>query len=204
MLLVLAALTLGGSQPATVLAARDLQEALRFRSEFGLSTEIAAIEAASVERADLRYGTPLSVEEAAEMDRRVELERQLGPLGTYLDSIPEFGGWYIDQAAGHIVDLAFTVDPTPYLGEIEELIPDGMAFRTRTVQFTERELREVQARIGQDRAWLEELGIAAYEIPVNVRLNVVELGVSDAAPGITKAIAGRYGTDSVQHPVRHQ
>ena len=191
--------TAAGTDSGSV-SPEELATAARFRAEFGFRSDIAHLEAVAGDPgASFDYGTPLTADEQAEMDRRVAIERRLGSLQGYLAGVPTFGGAYIDQAAGHVVDIAFTVDPEAHAVHIEQHLPSGAKYRLRSVEHSERELRDLQARVDADAEWLsDEFGVVVLENPIDPRTNRLEVGVSALTPIVDAALGERYGTDRVR------
>jgi hypothetical protein len=179
--------------PATLI------DAARFRAEFGFAADPAVIQAAeSDQNANRDWGVALLPAEAAEMARRDAIEDRLGPLNRYLAARPGFGGAYIDQRAGHIIDIAFTADAAPSLAELDPFLPAGSRYRTRVVQHTQAELRAVQDRMTADAAWFQTHATTMIEDPILVRDNVVELDLLHPTPAVIAAAQERYGQDLVR------
>jgi hypothetical protein len=190
-----------GLEPASSVQAvgvDDMADAIRFRTEFGLDSDPTHIAAITLDPNSSRvYGVALSPDEATEMERRAEVESQLEPLNTYLRSLPEFGGAYIDQAAGHVFVLGFTSIAAADEERIAGFLPSGTAIRMLEVANSEADLRDVQAWVTNDSRWLADLGTHALEIPVNPRTNRVEIGLTRLDEAIAASMNERYGKDRV-------
>lgn len=89
---------------------RDQME-IAFRQEFGLRSDLAFVhqvraDASATSPGEDVYPVPLTPVERADMDRRREVEAQLGPAQAYAEQhAASFGGMYIDQAAGGVLTL---------------------------------------------------------------------------------------------------
>lgn len=184
--------------PIRAVTSEDLAEALRFRTEFGLSTDPGYLQAiAASPNASRLYATPLSSDEQAEMDRRRDIESGLEPLILYLQQVPEFGGAYIDQTAGHLIVVGFAENANAHAESVRGLLPPDARVEVRDVRYSERDLRALQATIANDDPWFAELGTVALEVPFNPRTNRVDIGLSVLNLDIQRAVEGRYGSDRV-------
>lgn len=193
--LVAAFLIPAASLPAVGLASNpaDYADDLRFREEFGLTTELAAIAAikptASSEEA---FGLPLTAEELRDLEDRVAAEPAIAQLQAHLRTIPSFAGLYIDQEAGGVVDIAFAEDPSLHNDAIASH-PIGLPSRTRQVAISETDLLRLNERVAHDREALDSLGIQANEVYPDIRANVVMIGVEPFTPGVVQTLHQRYG-----------
>lgn len=171
----------------------DYADDLRFREEFGLTTEITAVSAivASAE-AEAAFGVSLTAEELADVERRTAAEPAIAQLQAQLRRSPSFAGLYIDQAAGGVVDIAFTDDPSFHVDMLASPAI-GLPTRTRQVAVSEADLLELNKIVAYDRAALADLGIQANEVYPDIRTNVVMIGVEPFTPAVVQTLHERYG-----------
>ena len=86
-----------------------LAEELRFRHDFGLTTDVATVRNLMANPASYRdWPYALTPAEEAEMSRRLAMEREMGPLEGAAEKLPHFAGHWIDQRAG-----ALSSSPSP-------------------------------------------------------------------------------------------
>jgi hypothetical protein len=180
---------------ATTANPLDIAEAIRFREAYGLRADTAFV-ADVAESIDVvrDWGVPLTPPEANELQRRVAIEQRLGDLQDFLRWRPEFAGVYIDQAAGHVIDVAVTAETEQLREQVKSLMPEGARYRIREVRTSLGELEQLQDRVDADGIWMREaLGIVPLETYVDVKENVVAIGVSTLTDVISSAISARYG-----------
>jgi len=170
--------------------------ALRFRQQYGFAADASTVRLAQNDPgASTEFGVPLLPDELTEMKRRIVIEQSLAPLGNYLMSQPVFGGKYIDQAAGHVLVVAFTEDPESHRAGIDELLPAGTTYRLRQVENTYRDLVSLQETVLADDAWLTSAGIRMFQIGINEETNRVELGLASLTAESRILLEARYGRD---------
>ncbi len=139
---------------------------------------------------------PLTEEEAAELTRRVNLEPRIAELQARLRTeFAEFGGLYIDQGAGGVVDVAMvTSDLTAAKSLVDSLADGSIAVRVRGVAFTEAELERLAAKLTAERSFQVSLGTWANEIWPDVRANRVRVGIDPYSGELGGALESRYGS----------
>jgi len=194
--LVMALLVVGTVPQATraVVSEADVAEGVRFRSEMGFVTDLDFINAVSRDiRSSWDYGVALTPTEKAEIDRRLEIGAQSGPLSRHLRSVPTYAGGYTDQAGGHVFVIGFTDDPARHEAAIQDLLPAGATYRVRRVPHTLAELMDLQERITVERNFLAAQGISVTAIIVDEIHNQVEVGVADLDDDDVSTLEGRYG-----------
>lgn len=114
-----------------------------------------------------------------------------------------FGGLFIDNDAGRLIDVAFTRDIAEHEAALRELVPAGTELRVRAVRHTLAELWALQNRVGNE-LFAADSGINLYSTSTNVFDNVVEIEGSAADPDAAEAsLRDRYGADALRvtlHP----
>lgn len=174
-------------------------EALRFRETFGLSTDPAVIDSLADDPPTRPWSIPLTDDEAAEMERRVEIQNGLAALHTYgRVNSSVFGGVWIDQDAGGIVEVQVTDDPVRHADAVRELVPPSAEVRLRKVANSFEELEALATRIHQERGTIGSWGATVYQVGPNVRTNRVDLHVSALTPEIEANLSARYGAERLE------
>lgn len=181
----------------------ELTESLKFRETFGLRSDagyvLSLVTDASLPRAE--WGVPLTDQELNEMDRRRSISEALDDLYAYIGSTEDtFGGLFIDQAAGGVVDVAFTKDPESHHSALIKLLPPDTALRSRVVDHTWRELQQLQDVVNGDGSWHASIGTIVFSTSPIPQLNQIEVGVSDDSADIKAEFAKRYGNAVVAVP----
>jgi len=168
-----------------------------FRQEFGLRSDsawVASVDAAP--DADRTYGVALTTDEANGLRTRDSISNQIGPLTDALEQTGSFGGLFIDQAAGGVIDIATTSDPASLTSVINAGVPAGATTRTRVVQFTYDELSALKSRISSDFDVWKEKGAILASVGVDVRENRVAVSVAGTNDDATLSeIAVMYGPE---------
>jgi hypothetical protein len=140
-------------------------------------------------------GVPLTVDEEREMARRQRVQLGLGPLKDLLWSTPTFGGLYIDQAGGGILDVALTAVPEGGLiAAIGAAAPDEAAVRFRVVANTQQELDAVHQAV-EDLAHEDSdtsRGIGAIRTDIRKNVVTVEVRATDRTR-IEPELVQRFG-----------
>jgi hypothetical protein len=194
-LLVAAALFI----PALAAAApADIGAARQFRQTFGLRSDATYVRGLAGRPATAPWPVPLTASEKAEMDRRVAIQNDMGDLHAFGAANPAvFGGVWIDQAAGGVVEVQITGNPNRYAASIRARAPEHARIRLVSVANTLAELTRLVDRLDRERAFVASLGAEIYEVGPDVRTNRVQLGLSVVTPEIRSALERRYGSGSI-------
>lgn len=91
-------------------SAGDPSHAAELRRAFGFDSDPATVARAAVDSASFpnrTYGIPLSLDEAAEVSRRIRVQLSLGGAITELETRPDWAGVWIDQEAGAVPVFQF-------------------------------------------------------------------------------------------------
>jgi len=176
------------------LSSLDQQEIERFRQDFGLPTSQSIVDAVSHRPdiySDTSYGIRLTPAEAAELDRRAEVQAAKGDAIEWAMTRDTFAGTYTDQALGGVPVFLFTKDLQSHVSEIAKALPPGAEFRVGQVARTLDSLHQQKASI--DASWdaLQLSGVAITMTGINTRENAVVVAID----GLTDAIAKRLNTD---------
>ncbi len=123
-------LVLGLVAPASAADARadpELEDPMRFRASLSLRNDEDYVRASIADTdsfSDTSWGIPLTVEEAAEVNRRHDLQLALAPAESYAAAQEVFAGVYMDHAAGGVPVFRFTGDSSVHWDPLRELVPD--------------------------------------------------------------------------------
>ncbi len=178
-----------------------LRVELRFRADFGLSTDEAFVtQLMSRPEAYSHWPVALTPQERAELDRRFAMEQQMSPMEEFAEQLTNFAGHWIDQPAGGIITLAFTADPELHREALQALVPLGASLQLVRVQFALQELEAVYEQMTQERDALREDGLQLGHLFVDVMENRVVAGVVGLTPENAAALHARYGDIVVPEP----
>lgn len=182
----------------TASAGEPLEEATaratEFREELGLDSSRSHIEGLARDaRASREFGIPLTGAEAAELNRRVAMQQGLNPLKAYLKTRADFGGLYIDQSAGGVVNIILTGESSEadVLQRARELAPGDAPLRIRAGQRSLAELERTLDSIATEMSGRLAGQIASAGI-VEDR-NAVEVALQAGATISAPDLAAEFG-----------
>ncbi len=161
-----------------VLSQRDIE----FRTTFGLATDaVAAGRAIQGRAASPNWGVALTDAEEADLARRVAVQDKVPALRSALEAEAGFGGLYIDQRAGGVVDVATTAaSEVGVRGRLASATPAGATTRLRIVTNSMAALQRLKNSIGDEMVARTPLGQQVHIVRVDVKRNVVLVGVDKA------------------------
>lgn len=175
----MAAISLLAPVPAALSATavptgRDLE----FRSEFGLDTTGANALSVAGRDPSPNWGVPLTDAEEADLADRVRIENGLPALRAAVESDPGFGGLFIDQEAGGVLDIAATADSEASIRAMaDSLAPSGAKVRVRVVTNSMASLKNLKGEVREEMLGSTPLGQQINLLRVDVRANTVVAGV---------------------------
>jgi hypothetical protein len=176
-----------GSPPAPP----EFAAAVEFRKAKGLPYDLEHIREVEADPESIDWsGVKLTAAESlaleyAEADRSVDI----GSLNERVQAMPGFAGFWLEQPAGTVYIAA--TDPAPF----RAIVPYYPSFEINvvTARYTYAELRELQEQIVSD-ALSGALGDAKMTTcGVDVKANVVRLGISRLTYEQRIRILARYG-----------
>lgn len=171
--------------------------ATQFRTTSGFKADPAYVQRSLVDSAafpDDRYSVPLTRPEAAEIQRRIDVELALTPAIEWAAAQPEFGGWYMDQLGGGVPVLLVAGDPTAFGKSVAEVLDRDLDYRVLAVANAQRVLLALEDQIWADRAELAKDGIDVQGVSLHVRSNAVRIEVAGLTDQTTKELVARYGS----------
>lgn len=174
----------------------ELEDAMRFRESLSLRADRDYVEDAAIDtRAfpDTSWGVPLSVEEAAEVDRRHALQSALAPAESYAQAQEGFAGIYMDQRSGGVPVFQFAGTAERHRDPLADLLPVGTAFRLEIVPSSWEQLDSVQEALDQGVENLAAEGISITRTAIVPSLNSIVVGVRDLEAGDAAYLKERYG-----------
>ena len=170
------------------------QWAIQFRSTYGFRSDEEFVSAAEADPFLSReYGLALTENEVAEMHRRDAVATNIVLLSAYLANEERFGGLFLDQSAGAVVDVAYAGDPDSIQSKVNSLAPAGANVRIRHVQYTLAELSALQDRVTQDADMWRTSGVIIASVGVDIRGNRTRVAVADLTGEAAGKLADEYG-----------
>jgi hypothetical protein len=175
--------------------AEKLEDELRFRRDFGLSTDLGLVRALMADPTayDGGYGVALMPAELADLQRRLAIEEQMNPLEEHAQAQPSFAGLWIDQRAGGVITVAFAGDATTQRTEIEALAPSGSTVQVIDVEYTLAELEATLELVEAQRLELKDRGLWIRELGIDPRPNRVEVAVEELTDSAVAELHARFG-----------
>lgn len=183
--------------PQQALAADpDLDRAIAFRESVGLRSDRPWVQTlvASSARSQ-RFGVALTPAEEADLDSRIDMQDRLDPLARALDAEPDFGGMYVDQKAGGVVTVSFTVSNSRLRSLVNRLAPSGARILIRTVTYSKASLGQLMGRVSDEaRGWLGQ-GITISGVEIDDAANRVRILVAGLTDSATQLLEAKYGPE---------
>lgn len=146
------------------------------------------------ETLDRTYGVALTDAEVSEMRRRDRILDAMGPLTDLLVVDPNFGGIYLDQRAGGVVDVASVRGLSVTDEQMKGLLPPGTSLRERLVDHTFAELRRTADLVGDDLPRLRGQGRSPVASYVDVVRNTVVLELENPTRDDVEFASATYGS----------
>lgn len=172
---------------------------LEFRRTFGLSTDNdLMVRLASQSDANLAWGTPLTDEEAAEVERRGRIaDQSVGLLEYVFGRSKQFGGTYLDNAAGGVVTiLRLESTEDSVVQRARELVPSIADIRVRRVDFSFRQLDSARSELASMMGTTSGIGRWIVALNVDLKKNVVDVRVQrGAAQAVRDFLSARWQQD---------
>lgn len=174
----------------------SLADALRFRAELGMSTDPSLVAALAADPGAYESDYPIlmTADEKLDMDRRVYVASHLDGLKAWGNAHPdEWGGIYIDQAAGGYAVAMLTTDDPTSSASLMALAPAGADLRIRRVSNTLVSLLNAVDTISANlTVWNEDYGVDITDVIVREAENHVEVIVGGSADPVASFIAGQF------------
>lgn len=195
-----------GSQPAVAGTPADVadgaidpaaarRDAVRIRTFLGFPVDSATVEAALADRVtypSVEYGTPMTLAEAAEVSRRIEVQNHLEGAVAELSATPGAAGFYLDHADRGAPVFLIAGDPGNLAPRLRAALPAGTEFRVESATYSERDLLALQAAIEEDRSKLALSGVVVISTGLDTPKNRVIVGV-DGDLDTAATVLHRYG-----------
>jgi hypothetical protein len=172
-----------------------LANELKFRQDFGLDADAAAVRALMANPAayDGNFPVALTGPERVEMERRIAMEAQMAPLEQHAQSLPGFAGHWIDQPAGGVIKVALVGGTDADRATLQSLVPPGARLEIVPARYTLPDLQALQRRIKDDVDEFHAQGHRIGLLYVHLQSNGVRVGVSGDQEVALKALQARYG-----------
>lgn len=187
--------TLSGARPAYA-DDRELDQAIRFRAEFGLRSDLAFVAETFQQRAafpDDLWGLPLSQSEADELRRRMQIREDMTLASRYAIKDPDYAGIFIDQKNAGRPVFMFKGGTQRQQTEIASMLPPGTTVDIRTVDRSYADLETLQARIEAAKEELAREGITVMLTGISPSTNSVVVGIENLTAEMVGVLNERFG-----------
>ncbi len=177
----------------------EVDAAVAFRAKLGFRTDRAYVATSFGKQgfSKAKWGVPLDATEAAEVGRRVKVQKDAGRALDRWATTDDAAGAYFDHGAKGAPVFLTTGDPGKGKAAVARVLPAGANARFVRVTHSMTELLAVQARVNAD---LETGALAALGVTstaIDARSNAVAVGVAADTPAVRAALMARYG-DAVE------
>lgn len=176
--------------PVEIAHAMDLRERFGLRADEWYVRLVASDPAAF---SDDLMGIPLDSQEAAEIERRIELQDVLTPAREHALTLDDYGGTWMDQAAGGLPVFAFTGDLEDHARDLASVLPEGTRFDLRQVRYTMAQLDTAQDQVNAAAPGLRAAGIPVVLTGLDDQTNTVVVGVEGLTPDMEAGLRARFG-----------
>lgn len=173
----------------------EIADAMAFRELVGLRADEAWVrEVAANPAATLTYGVPLMPFEDAELARRAANAHDVAPIveAYGAEHADEYGGVYIDNAAGGVVVVTFTANVEAHEAALRKLLAPNALIDVREAVFTSGELNELQERIATDDSLRSE-GIFVLTTAADEAAGIVTVELSTERLDAEAVLRALYG-----------
>jgi hypothetical protein len=174
-----------------------VQHAIELRRSLGLRSDLAWVKAVAADprATSTLLAIPLLPDEEAVVNAQSsDAEAVIAVVNDYVAGHgDEFGGVYIDNAAGARVVALWTAHLEEHEAAIRARLTPGARFAVRLVTYTERYLRGLQDRVVADRDWMASIPAVLQTAGVDVIRNVTTVSVSSANPKAPDLVEAHYG-----------
>jgi hypothetical protein len=194
---VLAVPSAGLSSEPSQVDAKSVEEAVRFRSEFGLPASRAIAHESFENRAtypDDTWGVPLSESEAADLMRRLEVREAVAPAMTYAAELPGYADVFIDQVNGGIPVFMFKGDAEAHRAGLAPRIPAGVDYRLTMVEKSLAELETLRSETDRTTPDLAAIGVQITLTGIDTSRNAVVVGVAEEIDAAATLLHARFGS----------
>jgi hypothetical protein len=137
---------------------------------------------------------PMTVDEAAEVARRLDVQDRIDPTAVWAEAnLDGYGGMYMDQ--GNAGQPVFVVRQGTDVGSLLAQVPPDLSVGVREVARSLDDLRDLKAEILEQYEDLIRDGVPLYTVSLSAELNSVVVGLEKAR--ITSSdrakLASRFG-----------
>jgi hypothetical protein len=169
--------------------------AMKVRSSYGLRFDRPYVESIESDpTASRELGIALTADEVETVKAsQAPVLLVLEPLTRELEADPSFGGLYLDQAAGGVLDVATTADVSHFAPILARSASNDVRFRVRHVSYTLAELKSLQDRVTSDFASWQGQGIQIAGVAVDVVNNRLAITVVALTPAAKASMEAAYG-----------
>lgn len=177
----------------------EIEAAIAFREAHGLRTDRDYVLRTLSESSDfpvLDWKFPISLDEDAELNRRVIIQGRLDEATAYAVKQDSFAGWFIDHRDGGAPVFLFTDAPRNHRAAIAERLPAGIAFRVERAEKTYDALVRQKYDLWERVPELANSGVDVVSIALDVKANRLLVGIrgslADARDGLGEGVGLRH------------
>lgn len=168
----------------------QFDDAVRFRSDFGLNRDAAFVSASFSDPSydQTEWGVPLSPSERDDLSARSDLREQFQPILELAAAHPSYAGAYIDQQR-HGTPVVLSTDPPSMMASLPEQLVDGVRFEIVLAKWTLEELTAARDLLVGEMSALEQQDASIQYVGIDIRANAVSVGV-DASSVLPPSLPG--------------
>ncbi|MDF2650843.1 MAG: hypothetical protein K0Q73_6648 [Paenibacillus sp.] len=177
----------------------DIQNEIRLRNDLGFNTDINHVKSVA-SASDNQYGIYLNAEEKIELEKRLEIQKiKLPEIKSYLKqttidavyaAVTEdiFGGLFIDQKSGGIVNIGFKDDINidKIKKDIINIIGDTKRVKFFKAIYSEKELKAIHLKIDELAQSNQSNEFKILSVNTDIKNQRIEVGIQTYNPTTSK------------------
>jgi hypothetical protein len=178
-----------------VLAPAEMANAIRFRTSVGLPADQAWIERVAADPASdkIRYGTPLTPVEGADLDARgLNVDAVENIIHTYGSQQPDWSGMFIDQHDGGLVVALFADRIPEHQAAIARLANPQARWEVRQARWSRTQLEAFHALVTAEEPWLATVDASFDSSAIDETNNRILLRISSTNPAAPALIIEHF------------
>jgi hypothetical protein len=176
--------------------AATVDDAIRFRSEFGLRSDVDFVQQSfedPVAFPDNEWAVPLTRFETAELTRRLRVREAIASATEYAVAEASYAGIYIDQRNGGRPVFLFKGQLDVQREELASRIPAEIDFNVISVQRSFADLQDLRVRIEADKERLAAEGLNVTLTGLKPSANSVVVGIDDLTAEKAARMRAQFG-----------
>jgi hypothetical protein len=142
---------------------------------------------------DRSMAYPLSLDEASDIHRRIDVQLAVDPAAGYAQGLPDSAGVYMDQLDGGAPVFLTSGDVGQFTSAIATRVPEGVYFRVEHVAFSRASLEQAKASLAESMQKHRDNGMDVRSVGIDVAHNRLLVGIAGLGENDGSYLSGEYG-----------